>query len=91
MTILKLAALPLALIAAPVAAQSLSDTHTMRWSQPGKVPTVTYHQIRRGACTSNAAPIHLSGKTQYAPHARQDCGADLARAKPAKVEVADKN
>ncbi|MDO7840702.1 hypothetical protein [Sphingomonas immobilis] len=88
MSFLKFAALPLALIAAPVAAQSLTDTHTQRWNQAGKLPIVTHHQIRGNGCTTNAAPMHLSGKSQYAPHAKQDCSADFAKAKTAKVEVA---
>ncbi|WP_242147673.1 hypothetical protein [Sphingomonas sp. BAUL-RG-20F-R05-02] len=58
-----LLALPLALAAAPAAAQSLSDTHQMRWAPAGKTtPLVSYHPIKR-SCAS--APLHLSGKTPH--------------------------
>ena len=71
---MKFALLPLALLAAPVAAQSLSDTHQMRWASPGKTtPLVSYHPHKRD-CTQAAAPLHLSGKTPHmtaAPEAWQ--------------------
>ena len=66
MSLLKYAALAMTLAAAPAAAQSLSDTHEMRWAPVVKIPAVTYHPIKRG-CEQRAAPIHLSGKTQLAP------------------------
>jgi len=62
-----LLALPFALAtvtaAAPVAAQSLSDTHEMRWAPAGKTtPLVSYHPLKRGC---HAAPRHISGKTPH--------------------------
>ncbi|MBP2277151.1 MULTISPECIES: hypothetical protein [Sphingomonas] len=66
MSLLKYAALSFAIVAAPLSAQSLSDTHEMRWAPVGKIPAVTYHAIKRG-CEQRTAPIHLSGKTQLAP------------------------
>lgn len=68
MSLLNYAALAMALCAAPAAAQSLSDTHQMRWAPVGKIPAVTYHPVKRG-CEARTAPIHLSGKTHLAPAA----------------------
>jgi len=76
---MKFAVLPLALIAAPVAAQSLSDTHQMRWAPAGKTtPLVSYHPNKRG-CTQAAAPLHLSGKTPHMTAAPAACGNALAK------------
>jgi len=77
---MKFALLPLALLAAPVTAQSLSDTHQMRWAPAGKTtPLVSYHPNKRG-CTQAAAPLHLSGKTQHMSAAPAACGKELASA-----------
>lgn len=87
---MKFALLPLALIAAPVAAQSLSDTHQMRWAPAGKTtPLVSYHPHKRG-CTQAAAPLHLSGKTPHMSAAPASCGAALASAER-KAEIAATN
>ncbi len=81
MSLLKYAALAMALAAAPAAAQSLSDTHEMRWAPVGKIPAVTYHPIKRG-CEQRTTPIHLSGKTHLAPppQASKGCARVLASA-----------
>lgn len=75
-------ALPLALAAvsatAPATAQSLSDTHEMRWAPAGKTtPLVSYHPLKRGC---HAAPMHISGKT---PHMIAAPACDKALAKTA--------
>ncbi|AOH82914.1 hypothetical protein AWL63_01895 [Sphingomonas panacis] len=86
---MKFALLPLALLAAPVAAQSLSDTHQMRWAPAGKTtPLVSYHPNKRG-CTQ-AAPLHLSGKTPHMSATPTACGATLASAER-KTEIAATN
>lgn len=54
------------LVAAPAGAESLFDTHLMRWAPSGKVPAVTYHPLKR-ACGQAAKPVHLSGKTHFNP------------------------
>jgi hypothetical protein len=65
MRILTIAALSLGVLASPTMAQSLSDTHEMRWSPAGKNPVVTYHPLK--ACEQQpASGLHLSGKMQYA-------------------------
>ena len=75
---MKFAVLPLALLAAPVAAQSLSDTHQMRWAPAGKTtPLVSYHPNKHG-CTQAAAPLHLSGKTPHMTAAPATCHNALA-------------
>jgi hypothetical protein len=82
-----LLALPLALAAAPATAQSLSDTHQMRWAPAGKTtPLVSYHPIKR---TCGSAPLHLSGKT---PHmiAAPACATATAKV-DAKTEVATRD
>jgi hypothetical protein len=74
-----LLALPLALTAAPIAAQSLSETHEMHWAPAGKTtPLVSYHPIKRKCA---GAPLHISGKT---PHmtAAPACDKALAKAEP---------
>ncbi|WP_143023370.1 hypothetical protein [Sphingomonas sp. NFR15] len=77
---MKFALFPLALIAAPAAAQSLSDTHQMRWAPAGKTtPLVSYHPNKRG-CAPAAAPLHLSGKTPHMAAAPAACGKALASA-----------
>ena len=87
---MKFALLPLALIAAPVAAQSLSDTHQMRWAPAGKTtPLVSYHPNKRG-CTQQAAPLHLSGKTPHMSTAPAACGEALASVER-KAEIAATN
>jgi hypothetical protein len=65
------------LVAAPAGAESLSDTHLMRWAPSGKVPSVTYHPLKR-ACGQTAKPVHLSGKTHFTPSAAstQSCAKD---------------
>ena len=78
MTMLKLATLSLALLAVPATAQSLGDTHEMRWTPSGKLPAVTYHPLKRG-CGQRAEPIHLAGKTQFhAPKAQASCDTNVA-------------
>ena len=87
---MKFALLPLALLAAPVAAQSLSDTHQMRWAPAGKTtPLVSYHPNKSG-CTQAAAPLHLSGKTPHMTAAPAACGKALASV-DRKVDVAATN
>jgi hypothetical protein len=84
-TKLALFAIAAATAATPVAAQSLSDTHEMRWAPAGKTtPLVSYHPVKR---TCAGAPLHLSGKT---PHmiAMPACDTAIARAEPAHVVVA---
>ena len=86
MKLLKLAILSLALAPLPLAAQSLSETHEMRWAPAGKTPSVTWHyrgkdHARTAAnCRAAATPLHFSGKTimHAAPAPSQDCGARLA-------------
>lgn len=75
MHIFKLAALSVALLGVPAAAQSLSETHQARWTQPGKIPSVTFHQIRKSC--NPVAPLHLSGKSPTAAQART-CDAPAA-------------
>jgi hypothetical protein len=78
MNLLKIATLSMALLAVPATAQSLSDAHELRWSQAGKLPTATYHPIKR-SCVQ-AAPVHLAGKTPYIVPANRtaDCGKSIA-------------
>ena len=86
MKLLKVALLSLALTPLPLAAQSLHETHDMRWTPAGKTPSVTWHYrgkdpARTAAnCHAAAAPVHLSGKTAMhaAPAASGDCSARLA-------------
>jgi hypothetical protein len=80
----------LALAPLPLAAQSLHDTHEMRWAPAGKTPTATWHYRGKNhrqtadACHAAAAPVHLSGKTvmhtamHTAPAGRTDCGTRVA-------------
>ena len=86
MKLLKFAILSLALAPLPLAAQSLNETHDMRWAPAGKTPSVTYHyrgkdHARTAAnCRAAATPVHLAGKTTMhtAPATSGDCGAHLA-------------
>jgi hypothetical protein len=59
-----------AILAAPVSAGSLSETHVMRWAPSGKVPSMTFHPVKR-ACSDSAGSGHIAGKT--AAHVRQTC------------------
>ncbi|MDB5715354.1 MAG: hypothetical protein JWO15_2751 [Sphingomonadales bacterium] len=78
MKLLKTATLSIALLAAPAMAQSVSDTHELRWNQAGKIPTATYHPIKRN-CGPTASPIHLAGKTPLIVHAKSsNCGTEVA-------------
>lgn len=80
-----LLALPLAFIATPLAAQSLSDTHAMRWAPAGKTtPLVSYHPLKRKCA---GAPVHLSGKT---PHmtAAPACADEIAKVEPTRALAA---
>jgi hypothetical protein len=65
--------------AAPASGESLSDTHLMRWAPSGKVPSVTYHPLKR-ACGQTAKPVHLSGKTHFNPGAAatRSCAKDVS-------------
>ncbi|MEG3147737.1 hypothetical protein U1839_24065 [Sphingomonas sp. RT2P30] len=92
---LTLALLAFAFAPLPLAAQSLHDTHDMRWAPSGKTPSVTWHY--RGAdrqrtaenCRAAATPIHLSGKTVMAATSQPDaCGTQLAQATPQGAVVA---
>lgn len=86
--ITKFALLPLALIAAPAMAESLSDTHQMRWAPAGKTtPLVSYHPNKRG-CAQQAAPLHLSGKT---PHMTAAPACDTALASTDRKAVATRD
>jgi len=86
MKLLKFAILSLALAPLPLAAQSLNETHDMRWAPAGKTPSVTYHyrgkdHARTAAnCRAAAKPVHLAGKTMMhaAPAKGEECGARLA-------------
>lgn len=86
MKLLKFALLSLALAPLPLAAQSLNETHDMRWAPAGKTPSVTYHyrgknHARTAAnCRAAATPVHLAGKTTlHTARAKgEDCGARLA-------------
>lgn len=93
MTLLKLATLSLALLAVPATAQSLGDTHEMRWAPSGKLPAMTYHPLKRG-CEQRAEPIHLAGKTPFhAPKAQASCDTNVAAADRPKPDapIAGKN
>lgn len=84
-----LLALPLALAAVPAAAQSLSDTHQMRWAPAGKTtPLVSYHPIKR---TCGSAPLHLSGKTPHMIAAPAPACATATAKVDAKTEVATRD
>lgn len=93
---LTLALLAFAIAPLPLAAQSLSDTHDMRWAPSGKTPPVTWHyrgkdhQRTADNCRAAATPIHLSGKTTMAavPAKAADCGAHLAREQPRGTAIA---
>lgn len=78
MKLFKIATLSIALLAGPALAQSGSATHELRWNQAGKIPTATYHPIKRN-CGPTASPIHLAGKTPLIVHAKSsDCARDIA-------------
>lgn len=84
---LSLALLAFAIAPLPLAAQSLGDTHDMRWAPSGKTPSVTWHyrgkdhQRIADNCRAAATPLHLSGKTTMAavPAKGADCATRLAR------------
>jgi hypothetical protein len=78
MALLKFAILAGGLLAAPLAAQSVSDTHEMRWAPAGKVPSVTFHPLKR--CGPSTAPHHISGKSaQFVTLApKSDCAERIA-------------
>ena len=86
MKLLKFAILSLALAPLPLAAQSLNETHDMRWAPASKTPSVTWHYrgkdpARTAAnCRAAAKPVHLSGKTTMhaAPATGGDCGTHVA-------------
>jgi len=88
--LLTFALLPLTLAPLPLAAQSLHDTHDMRWAPSGKIPSVSWHHRGKGQaraatdCRAAATPVHLAGKTSmHAPAASsRDCGTRLASAQP---------
>jgi hypothetical protein len=96
MKLLKFAILSLALAPLPLAAQSLHETHDMRWAPAGKTPSVTWHYrgkdpARTAAnCRAAATPVHLSGKTvmHAAPATNGDCGARLASEQQRDRQVA---
>lgn len=93
---LTLALLAFAVAPLPLAAQSLHDTHEMRWAPSGKTPSVTWHyrggdqQRLATNCRAAATPIHLSGKTSMvaAPTKAADCGAQLAQQQPRDSAIA---
>lgn len=84
---LSMAPLAIALMATPAAAQS-GQPHEIRWNQAGKIPTATYHPVKR-ACAPQAAPIHLAGKTPLIVHAQSgsNCDTNLA-SRDANAKVA---
>lgn len=87
MTLLKIASLSIALIAAPAFAQGRSNSHEVRWSQAGKVPIASYHPVKR-TCVQQVAPIHLSGKTPFVTHSRNaDCSTSVASNDKTNAEV----
>ncbi|MDH7972317.1 hypothetical protein QH494_09000 [Sphingomonas sp. AR_OL41] len=94
---LTLALLAFAFAPLPLAAQSLHDTHDMRWAPSGKTPSVTWHyrgndqQRLASNCRAAATPIHLSGKTSMAaaPAKAADCGTQLAQEQPRGAAIAN--
>lgn len=75
----RLALLSAAIVAAPVGAQSLSDTHSLRWHPSGKVPAASFHPVKR-ACSETAGTAHISGKTPvFVRQSCRDSAIDTAR------------
>lgn len=87
--IYKVALISMALLAAPATAQSLSDTHELRWAQAGKIPTATYHPVKQ-ACAQQAAPVHLAGKTPLIVHANpSNCVTRVAKTEANRTVAQD--
>lgn len=73
----------------PLAAQTLHDTHDLRWAPSGKAPAASWHYRGKGhaqtaaGCSSAAAPIHLAGKTTlHAAASTARCAPRLALERP---------
>jgi hypothetical protein len=82
MKLLNMPILALALAPLPLAAQSLNDTHDMRWAPSGKVPSVTYHyRGKNNARTAaNCAATTVSSNTakNVNPAKGGDCNTRVA-------------
>ena len=96
MKLLKVALLSLAFAPLPLAAQSLHDTHEMRWAPAGKTPSVTWHYRGKDAarttanCRAATTPVHLAGKTMMhaAPAQGEACGTSLAMERQPDPQIA---
>ncbi|MES2046469.1 MAG: hypothetical protein V4475_21570 [Pseudomonadota bacterium] len=95
MKLLKVVLLSLAFAPLPLAAQSLHDTHEMRWAPAGKTPSVTWHYrgkdpARTASCRSGTTPVHLAGKTTMHAASAQGgaCGTSLAMERQPDPQIA---
>lgn len=72
----------------PLAAQTLHDTHELRWAPSGKTPAATWHyrgkaDARAAAdCRTAPAPVHLAGRTPMHATPATNCGAQEALVNP---------
>ena len=86
MKLLKIALFSLALAPLPLTAQSLHDSHDLRWAPSGKAPSVNWHYRGKseahaaGDCRAAAAPLHLAGKTVIAGRPAKSSGCDTSQA-----------